>query len=393
MTNTALGPWLIARLLAGMPAPKDLDPQALGEPWASLLSAIPTDGDGATRMAAFDRLLAGRPDVAEIRRAVLAIDPAQPAPAEQANGFITAGELLQKNIPPLRWTVQELLIRPGLQVLAGHPKVGKSWLALQLAKSVSMGEPFLGRNVETGPVLYYALEDGEARLQARLKMAGWTGPENVHFRFDLPALDNGGAACLRTASLAYQPALVIVDSLAAAKSASIDENEAGAVASLACELGEISRVAGCSLLLVHHHRKHASGDPGLDLRGSSALYAALDGLLSLYRERGQAEAKLTADGRDLEGTELALGWTGSGWCYLGAGEIVDRHKAERRTLESLKALGSEGTAEDIAGQMGIARQSVLPHLKSLVDAGLAEVVKIKGSEKGGRPKDVYRLLG
>ncbi|MBM4431369.1 MAG: AAA family ATPase, partial [Chloroflexi bacterium] len=339
MSTTSFGLWTVARVLAGNPVPADLDPTTLSEPWASLLPAIPTDGDGAKRMAAFNELLAGRQDAAEIRRAVLAIDPAHPAPAEQADGFITAGELLQKDIPPLRWTVQELLIRPGLQVLAGHPKVGKSWLALQLAKSVSTGEPFLGRKVETGPVLYYALEDGEARLQGRLRMAAWTGHEKVHFSSRLPPLDNGGTACLRTAALAYEPALIIVDSLAAAKSASIDENEAGAVASLACELGEISRVAGCSLLLVHHHRKHASGDPGLDLRGSSALYAALDGLLSLYRERGVGEAKLTADGRDLEMQELALGWTGSGWCYLGAGEIVDQHKAQRRTLDALKSLG------------------------------------------------------
>ena len=39
--------------------------------------------------------------------------------------------------------IVENLLYPGLYILAGAPKIGKSWLALDLCLSVAEGEPFL----------------------------------------------------------------------------------------------------------------------------------------------------------------------------------------------------------------------------------------------------------
>ena len=57
---------------------------------------------------------------------------------------------------------------PGLYILAGAPKIGKSWLAMQLSVNVAFGEQFLKRETETGQVVYFALEDDLSRLQNRV---------------------------------------------------------------------------------------------------------------------------------------------------------------------------------------------------------------------------------
>lgn len=58
-------------------------------------------------------------------------------------------------------------------MLAGRPKLGKSWLALQLAQASACGGKVFEQSVEPGPVLYIALEDSERRLQQRLQLQGW----------------------------------------------------------------------------------------------------------------------------------------------------------------------------------------------------------------------------
>ena len=60
------------------------------------------------------------------------------------------------------------MMYPGLYILAGAPKIGKSWLALDLCMSVANGEKFLKHDTNTGQVLYLSLEDNLLRLQNRI---------------------------------------------------------------------------------------------------------------------------------------------------------------------------------------------------------------------------------
>lgn len=134
--------------------------------------------------------------------------------------MITSSDLLSKNHPTTQWIVKGIL-PVGLNIIAGDPKVGKSWLVLQLAKSIASGEPFLGLPVKPGVVMYYALEDSPARLAERVRLQGWK--EYTHttlFRtmdddmdlsdgtFPLPSLIHG------------QFSLIIIDTLSAAFSGS-----------------------------------------------------------------------------------------------------------------------------------------------------------------------------
>ena len=64
------------------------------------------------------------------------------------------------------WIVKGIL-RTGLYILAGAPKVGKSFLVAQIAYHISTGRPLWGYPVNQSPVLYMALEDDHQRLHIR----------------------------------------------------------------------------------------------------------------------------------------------------------------------------------------------------------------------------------
>lgn len=67
----------------------------------------------------------------------------------------------------VEWVWNPYIPKGKLTLLEGDPGVGKTWLALQLATSVSRGNPFLdqdgspGVRREPGKVLYLSAEDGK----------------------------------------------------------------------------------------------------------------------------------------------------------------------------------------------------------------------------------------
>ena len=69
----------------------------------------------------------------------------------------TVAELYAADFPAPRFVVADL-IPAGLTILAGRPKLGKSWLALQTAAAVGTGGSVLGLSAERGTVLFLALE-------------------------------------------------------------------------------------------------------------------------------------------------------------------------------------------------------------------------------------------
>jgi hypothetical protein len=122
-----------------------------------------------------------------------------PKPANLLQTF-TANDLQSMNFPPLDFFV-EGLITEGLTLLAGKPKMGKSWMALDLAMSIAVGSEALGeRACKKGTTLYCALEDNQRRLQRRMRhvygdQTNW--PTNFHFTTQMNKLDQGGREQLK----------------------------------------------------------------------------------------------------------------------------------------------------------------------------------------------------
>ena len=91
---------------------------------------------------------------------------------------VTLDELMD-NVFEGKSAVIENLLYTGAYILAGAPKIGKSFLVAQVAHHVSIGQDLWGYKVRQGTVLYLALEDDESRLQRRMfRMFGVEGREN-----------------------------------------------------------------------------------------------------------------------------------------------------------------------------------------------------------------------
>ena len=79
----------------------------------------------------------------------------------------SAADLQHKEFEELRFIVPKYLPE-GCALLAGRPKVGKSWLALDAGIAVSSGGACMGQQCEQGDVLGLFLEDTDRRLQRRM---------------------------------------------------------------------------------------------------------------------------------------------------------------------------------------------------------------------------------
>ena len=98
--------------------------------------------------------------------------------------------LMSQPLRPPNFVV-DTLIAQGLHILAGSPKVGKSWLALWLAVTVAKGELVWGMGVKRGTTLYLCLEDSVLRIQNRLFEITEDAPSSVHFCTECAPIGQG----------------------------------------------------------------------------------------------------------------------------------------------------------------------------------------------------------
>lgn len=92
---------------------------------------------------------------------------------------ISSAALMEQDCVPVDFVVKGLFPK-GLCILGGAPKIGKSWMVLDLCYHVAKGEPFLGLEVNQGTVWYLSYEDNNDRMKRRLACIGADGLDNFH---------------------------------------------------------------------------------------------------------------------------------------------------------------------------------------------------------------------
>ena len=239
-------------------------------------------------------------------------EPAAPEPRSPARlrTAWTADELMTADFPEPRWAVPGILAE-GVNLLAGPPKVGKSWLALGIALAIACGGKALDFiSVQAGPVLYLALEDTPRRLQSRIRkiLGGRPAPGALTLATTCPALPDGGEQAIGSwLDRNLDARMVIIDVFAKMRGRS----PAGMSAYDAdyAAIGHAKRLAdnhGVAVVLVHHVRKAGADDFLTEVSGTNGLAGAADAALVLKRARGQADGVLHVTGRDVDEAEYAL---------------------------------------------------------------------------------------
>ena len=221
---------------------------------------------------------------------------------------ITMQELFE-NIYQSKPPVIQGLLHTGAYLLAGAPKIGKSFLVAQIAYHVSTGQPLWGYEVHQGTVLYLALEDDHQRLQDRMyRMFGVEGTDRLHFAVWAKQLGRGLDEQLERFVVEHPDTqLIIIDTLQKVRELG---GEAYSYADDYQVMGRLKLVAdrkNICLLVVHHTRKTPSGDKFEMISGTTGILGCADGALILQKEkRTDQTAQLDVVGRDQPDQRLFL---------------------------------------------------------------------------------------
>lgn len=352
--------------------------------------------DGGARGAKLLRLLRGynlanfdppKPDdeVAETARNVERY--ARNRGIQKAPPVGNAEALLQQKFQPVQWAVRGILPE-GITILSGDPKIGKSWFLYQASVAIAAGKPMWpGRDPEAqGEALMLALEDNDRRLQRRLntllpyfaamKGTRFVQPDvsGLHYATEWPRAD-AGVEHLREWLVAHPRCrLVVIDTVGAFREKDLARNKSAYAADY--EVGEmfkpLAREFSCAIVLVMHNRKQHSADALQLVSGTQGMTGGVDNVLVLRRERGQLDAGLYVDGRDIEEPqEIALRFKDGYW--TGDGRTVDEarmSKERRQVIDAVTGLGDKAKVRAIAAELFPAKEgTVRSRLSKMVRAG------------------------
>lgn len=235
---------------------------------------------------------------------------------------ISAKELSTKKLPKLYVVVKSLLSQ-GFAVIAGQPKLGKSWLALDLCYCVSNGLPFLGLETTKSACLYLALEDSFNRLQDRMKkmLSDKDIPDNLYLATKCEPLNEGLNEELEQ-KLKEHPdiKLIVIDTLQKVRG-SQSRNQSLYDYDYK-EIGKLKNFADAHkicILAVHHLRKmRDNSDPFNNISGSTGITGAADTSMVLYKNNFKdMTANFVTQSRDFESIEKILSFDHYKWNIVG----------------------------------------------------------------------------
>jgi hypothetical protein len=308
---------------------------------------------------------------------------------------LTLSELVAIEIPPRKDLVEELLPEGQLTLFSGREKSGKTLIATDLACCIALAQPFLGKDVRPGPVIFAVLEENIRDVRDRLlkRLGNLYVGESVPLQV-LPV--NGyGDAVLRldqiecVAALAHMidehaPCLVVIDPFR--ETHGLRENDSDDMAALIRPVRQIAHAKNCVIVLIHH-----MGWSG-HARGSTAISAGVDLLWTFQspdaesRVVGQAPAgTLMVKGR--YGPTLALGISMTDdlrWSTDGG--VINRSRGTRQAiLRCIRAHPDGLDAHEIAGEIGVSDKTVQNEITALLKQEPCPlVVEGKATNQQGR---------
>jgi AAA domain len=294
-------------------------------------------------------------------------------PRQSLLALIRSGGHLNNYHPqPLRWAVPGVFPE-GFALLAGAPKRGKSWLALDCCLAVALGGKALGGiEVAQGDVLYLALEDSDRRLKERAHVL--LGGADIPDRFDYLTMLPEPYRLLQLLDewCRAHPAarLIVIDTLARVRPP--QPRNRGAYEwdhVTGMHLKTTADARGVTVVAVTHTRQLAAADFVEQVTGTSGLTGAADTIVVLDRARGQDDGKLRVTGRDAPEATYALRMVGGSWQLLNRPPVDPSLGHRSLAVLDLAASMPEGIrAADVAHKLEISEQMARTYLNRLADS-------------------------
>ena len=298
---------------------------------------------------------------------------------KKISSLITLGDFLASDIKPVEWIIPEILPE-GLTILASRPKMGKSWLCLNLALSVSSGKKVFNKfNVQPQKVLYVTFEDSPARLFSRLKsLMSSNNFDSVSVKdnftltpeLTIPFLDDGGMEFLKQKITEEEIKLIFIDTLPTA----LKSNQSNKQASY---LGDYKLISPyqrfaldnhISLIFVYHTRKALSDVEYVidEIQGTTGITAGADTLMVLKNEK--VNYKLYITGKDVISDDLNLTFDKeTGLWLIDSQEMkIDTTPEREEIINLLNSENREMRTSEIALKLNKKENNISTLLQKLV---------------------------
>jgi len=279
------------------------------------------------------------------------------------------------------WLVDKMLPVGGVGMIVAKPKVGKSTALRCLIHAVLTGGQWLGRSSAIAPVVYATWEDRRAVVKDHLQMLGLNGKADLSLFFGDRDIGDP-AAWLSGAIMSTGAKLAVIDPFFRFMQVE-DGNDYAELTKATGRVMEVARNTGCAVVLAHHARK-SEGEYGDEALGSTAMFGAVDCMVSLRRDGDKRMVMSTQrEGVDLPKTEIVL--NDGGQVVLGDDWDEQRREAYAdEVLNFMRANADEGpfTVNVLAEKIALGKRNLRASLRYLVDNDLVDRT---GTGKRGDP--------
>jgi RecA-family ATPase len=299
----------------------------------------------------------------------------------EQGGLMSIGELYSLRERKIEWLVEGMLPLGGFSILASPPKVGKTTLARFLAMCIAQGEPFLGREVRQGTVIYYGLEEIKVGIKEHFKSMGAKRTDNIYVFAD--TISSNPIEQLKMHIENVSPVFIIIDTLFRFINAE-DSNSYTQMTKALSPLLYLAREKGIHICILHHTNKGPSRGQN-SILGSTAISGTVDTMIML-KARGSRRMIETTQryGESLEESELLFDKE-TRTLHLG------NKKAETQVAECEEAILEFLSAQDETVTEAVVDEEVVGRKEFKVKALRNLVAQRKVSKIGcGGKKDPFK---
>jgi hypothetical protein len=290
---------------------------------------------------------------------------------------VSAKELQTMTFNPVTFLLPGLIPSEGITLVCSKPKVGKSWLLLDLCISATANRYVLGDlQVMQGDVLLLALEDSNRRLQLRTTkyLPTFTGewPSGLTMATQWRRVDQGGLDDIRdwvetVRKAGRKVAFVAIDVLKMIR----PPNRRG-ISPYDCDydaimgLHNLAIELGIAIIIAHHTRKAEAEDLIDKVSGTFGLVGAADTIIVI--ERRSQGTVFDVRGRDVESDELAVQFSKetARWTILGNAAEVHQSETKAKILDAICYNSEPVTPKFVTDHTGLSHSTVRGTMRRMV---------------------------